>query len=434
MRTAFFTQNIKQGGLDTFVLNLLSSWPGAEEIVLFCNRSHPGFDTLHQQLAGKATVVPYDFFIAQDISLRLARAPSLLRLGFRAAFWLFGFPYLVFKTAQLFKQFDPDRLLVINGGYPGGDACLAATVAWGWQYRGRKQRAWHNFHNLVLPYSRQPLRRFKEQLIDRLVARTAAGFVTVSQACMATLDSRAPLATAQRSFIYNGIAPLAAKTEAKAETALLSELSLPADTRLILMLAVYEPRKGHAFIIHAMDELVRLCPTAALLICGDGNAAEVAAVQRLRDASAVAQRIVLQGHRQDIAHLLAQAKVLVLPSQEQESFGYTAAEAMSCGCPVVVTEVGGLPEVVDDGGSGYVVPRADASALVARIAALLQDETLRQRMGDAGKARYHALFRAACMSAQYFRLLETSDQTNDAAARQAQASPPNQSAQPTRAE
>lgn len=399
MKTAFFTQNIKQGGLDTFIVNLIAHWPGHDKIVLFCNSSHPGLAALREGLAGKATVVAYDFWIAQDIGVRLAQTPALLRLLFRAAFWLFGFPYMVFKTRQLFRRARVDRLMVINGGYPGGDACLAATL--GWRRSGRGRRAWHNFHNLVLPYSVQPLRRLKELLVDQFVAQAAAGFVTVSQACMATLAARSPLVAAERAFIYNGIAPIDAKPGAVPA----SEPALPAEARLILMAAVYEARKGHAFMIRAMEEIVRRVPHATLLICGDGSPAEIDAVRGLCELSSVPERIVLQGHRRDLGTLMLQADVLVLPSQRQESFGYTAVEAMACACPVVVTDVGGLPEVVDNGGSGYVIARDDVGALAERIVTLLQDEGLRQRMGEAGVQRYRQRFTASRMAEEYFSLL-----------------------------
>lgn len=409
MKTAFFTQNIKRGGLDTFILNLIANWPEQDGVILFCNRSHPGLAALSKGLAGKAVVVPYDFWIAQDISDRLAQVPAFLRVLFRAAFWLLGFPYLIVKTCQLFKKNDADRLMVINGGYPGGDACLAATIAWQRSAPGR--RAWHNFHNLVLPYSGQPLRRLKERLVDRFVARAAAGFVTVSKACLATRASRPLLMSAQGESIYNGIAPLVpALTESLA-----AELGLSKDSQIVLMLAVYEPRKGHAFIIRVMEQVVRRVPTATLLICGDGTQEEVEAVRRLCDASSARRYIVLQGHRRDLSNLLAQASVLVLPSQAQESFGYTAVEAMACACPVVVTDVGGLPEVVEDGRCGFVVQREDECGLADRIALLLGDEDLRKRMGEAGVQRYRDLFSASRMATEYFSLLERdslSDRSN----------------------
>lgn len=98
MKTAFFTQNIKRGGLDTFTLNLVANWPSQDEIILFCNRSHPGLAALREGLAGRAEVVPYNFVIAQDTSDRLVRVPAFLQILFRALFWPLGFP-----TRSLFQ-------------------------------------------------------------------------------------------------------------------------------------------------------------------------------------------------------------------------------------------------------------------------------------------------------------------------------------------
>ena len=79
---------------------------------------------------------------------------------------------------------------------------------------------------------------------------------------------------------------------------------------------------------------------------------------------------------------------------------------MAWACPVVVTDVGGLPEVVDNGGSGYVIARDDVAALVERIVTLLQNEGLCERMGAAGVQRYRQRFTASRMAAEYFNLLE----------------------------
>ena len=199
MSTVFFTQNVKKGGLDTFIQNLILSWPTAEDITLLCNSSHPGVSNLKNNLDGHVTVVEYDFWIAQDITERLKESPRIFILGFRLLFWLFGFPYLVLKTAQLFRQYPAEQMMVINGGYPGGDACLAASV--GWRIINPNRPAWHNFHNLVLPYSKNPLRRFKEKLIDYCVAWSIAGFVTVSRACMETLAERPQCLKSNHVFI-----------------------------------------------------------------------------------------------------------------------------------------------------------------------------------------------------------------------------------------
>jgi len=400
MNIGLFMQNVKKGGLDTFVLQLARAWPFAENLIVFCNRSHPGLDDLRRGLPAGVRLVSYDFLLANDLAVRLGNASRLLTVLCRGAFWLTGFPWQVRQCRKLLRGHGLDRLMVINGGYPGGDACLAATVAWA--HLTRAERAWHNFHNLALSYPQSPLRRIKEKLVDALVARSAAGFVSVSQACLASLARQRPVFTDRPAgAIYNGIDALTAERR----TDLRAELGLPPHSRIVLMLGVYEPRKGHAFAISVMESVARYLPDAWLLACGDGNDAEIQAVQAVRDASPVRTHVLLQRHRHDLPNLLAQVDLLIMPSQAQESFGYAVVEAMACGLPVVVSDVGGLPEVVADGLTGHVVRHDDAETFAGHVIALLRDPSLARRMGEAGRRRYHEKFQAARMGAQYHRLL-----------------------------
>jgi glycosyltransferase involved in cell wall biosynthesis len=289
--------------------------------------------------------------------------------------------------------------MVINGGYPGGDACLAATVAWA--LIAPHARAWHNFHNLALSYPSGSLRRLKERWVDAMVARAAAGFVSVSEACSASLVLARPVfADKPASVIYNGIASF----EAARNGDLREELGLPAQSRIVLMLGVYEPRKGHAFAIGMMAKVVEVFPDAWLLACGDGSEEEMRAVEVVRDQSPARCHILLHRHRHDLPNLLAQVDVLIMPSQAQESFGYTVVEAMACSLPVVVSDIGGLPEVASDGLSGYVVRYDDANAFAERIVAILSDGVLARRLGKAGRQRYEENFQAVGMGAKYHRL------------------------------
>ena len=83
--------------------------------------------------------------------------------------------------------------------------------------------------------------------------------------------------------------------------------------------------------------------------------------------------------------LYAASDVVCQMSRWEELFGYVNAEAMASGKPLVGTRVGGIPEIIDDGKSGFLVPRRDTQAMAARILDLLRDEDLRRRMGEAGR-------------------------------------------------
>ena len=94
-----------------------------------------------------------------------------------------------------------------------------------------------------------------------------------------------------------------------------------------------------------------------------------------------------------------------MPSQSYESFGYTALEAMCCQVPVVVTNVGGLPEVVKDEVCGYVVNHRNVESFANRLIKILCDNDLRYRMGDQGRQLYETNFTADRMARQYANLI-----------------------------
>lgn len=400
MKIGFFLQNSKKGGLDTFVLNLLKNWPEKDDLTLFCNSSHPGLEYLQENVPKSVTVLSYDFLISQDFDSRFKLYPFFLSYICKILFWIFGFFYQKYCLKRIFIKYQIDRLLIINGGYPGGDACLAASVAW--NNINSNNKAWMNFHNFVVPEPTNFLKRIKSRFIDYRVAQSTEGFVSVSHNCMNSLANRNILSKVKKKFIYNGFSPL----KTNKSSSIRNELGLQDDDKIILMLAVYEPRKGHRFIFQVMEQIMLKFSNAYLLLCGYGSEEEIENVDKIRQSVMSKEKIIMQPHRDDVVNLLSQVEILVMPSQSFESFGYTALEAMSCGVPVVVTNVGGLPEVVEDGKCGYVIQKNDIQGFAKSVNQLLEDKDLRKRMGEAGIKRYNNYFNVSQMVEEYERLIK----------------------------
>jgi N-acetyl-alpha-D-glucosaminyl L-malate synthase BshA len=123
---------------------------------------------------------------------------------------------------------------------------------------------------------------------------------------------------------------------------------------------------------------------ARLVMVGDGPDAGAAAA--LAERLGVADDVVFVGKQPRIVDYLSVADLLLMPS-ETESFGLAALEALSCEVPVVASRVGGLPEVVDEGVSGFLRPVGDVEGMAEASLRILSDDDLHARMGRAGRAR-----------------------------------------------
>lgn len=151
------------------------------------------------------------------------------------------------------------------------------------------------------------------------------------------------------------------------------------------------PRKGIRFLIEAAAALKPRFPDIRVVIAGDGF--ERPELIALAESLGIARDVTFLGWvpNSELPPYYRAAAVSVIPSLE-EGFGIPAAEAMGCQTPVVASDAGGLPEVVEDGVTGLVVPRGDSKALAEAIGTLLADPARRVQMGRAGRERALRLF------------------------------------------
>ena len=151
------------------------------------------------------------------------------------------------------------------------------------------------------------------------------------------------------------------------------------------------PRKGIRFLVEAAAKLKARFPDLKVVVAGDGF--ERPDLIALAERLGIARDVTFLGWvpNAELPPYYRAAAVSVIPSLE-EGFGIPAAEAMGCETAVVASDAGGLPEVVEHGVTGLIVPRGDANALAGAIGELLADPDRRQRMGHAGRERALRLF------------------------------------------
>jgi sugar transferase (PEP-CTERM/EpsH1 system associated) len=185
--------------------------------------------------------------------------------------------------------------------------------------------------------------------------------------------------------------------------ALLLELGIPADARIVGNVARFVPEKDQATLVRALARVLAAMPQAFLLLVGDGPLMDAAA--RLAQDLGVADRVRLAGRRRDIPPILKLLDVFAL-SSITEGTSISLLEAMAAGVPVVATAVGGNPALVTHGVTGLLCPSRDPEALAARILEVLRDPARSGALAAAGKARVADAFSVERAAAAYAGLYE----------------------------
>jgi len=408
MKICFFTENYYKGGLDTFLINLFNAWPDSkDELTLVCNGTHPGLETMAEKTVRPIRIKKYSRVFTNKIvqgqsSLKLSQifpVRAFFVLAYRVLQYPILFPWYLLTLSLFFHRSDFDRLMVVNGGYPASLLCRCAAIAW--RLSGKRPLATFNFHNST---TKPPWYfNFPEYQGGFVVELSAAQIVSVSKDCLSTLSNRkAFLGCTKLLYIYNGIE----------DPRLISIDDMDdvrkqyATERYCLMLATYEPRKGHAYLLQAFKIVVKDFPDARLQIYGYGKPHEKERVAGEVKRLALENNVSLNDFTPDTASLIACASVLVVPSQAYESFGLTIIEAMAFGTPVVTTDVGGMPEVLADSHAGYVCSKNDPISFADAIKNILGNPSLASQLGRNGRQAFEQRFTAGTMACNYKKLIE----------------------------
>lgn len=235
--------------------------------------------------------------------------------------------------------------------------------------------------------------------IDRRLARITERIVTNSSGVVEFYASRG-LPREKFTVIPNGIAAPVIEQPISRD-ALLSELRLPANSRLIGAVGRLWPQKRVKDLIWAADLLKTTRDDTHLLIVGDGPLRS--RLVRYRDQSEIADRVHFLGERNDVPRLMPHFDVLWLAS-EYEGQSNAILEAMVAGVPVIASDIPGNRDLVCDGETGYLVPLGDRFEFTRRTHWLCDDEGLRTKLGEAGRERARQQFSVAQMIARHAEL------------------------------
>ena len=397
MKIAYFVENYKRGGVDTFIKNLTSKKISNDIFYLIFNKNNPGINYIKK----KSVNIRYLHYSIFSWDKLFNKKMSYISLFFCKTIYSILFPltfcYQILRLSVFFRKNNFDKLMIINGGYPGGDICLAAAIAW--LKINPKNKSWINFHNFALKKYKFFLLDFYKNQIDKIISRSIMGFISVSKICTSSIKSRKFLKKNKLFTIYNG--HYFNRTNKK--LLIKKNFDLPQNSKILLMLAEYDLRKGHEYMIKAMDKIIKTNPNVFLFIYGYGDKS---LIEKLVLKSSSNKNIFLNDFEENSAGLIYECDLMVIPSQQYESFGYTAIEAMSLKKVVVATNSGGLPEVIDNNSTGYLVCKRKPKKKKKKILYLLDNSTTLKKMEYKSYLAYKKRFTNIQMIKNYNNLIK----------------------------
>lgn len=250
------------------------------------------------------------------------------------------------------------------------------------------------YHIRMIPHSMSRFQKIYMQFTGYLANR----IITISEATRKMYSKAAPRHTNKLKVIYNCIN--ADSFAATANGNLVSkEFGFDESTFVVGCVARLIPWKGQRYFLQAAKDLASKYPNIKFLIVGDIPSPKYISykeeLKTLVVKFGIKDKVIFTGNRKDIKNVISALNILVLPSgsaSQQEAFGRVLIEAMCLGKAVVATAQGGIPEIVEDGKTGILVPPQDPVALGEAIEYLYERKEEILQMGQRGRERVETLF------------------------------------------
>jgi glycosyltransferase involved in cell wall biosynthesis len=228
----------------------------------------------------------------------------------------------------------------------------------------------HDYYSLSRPRAQQLLR-----VLTRLADRVTA----VAEPVRSFLEGTVGLPASKLITIQNGVEIHRYEAAIPYDR---KEWDLENSDVIIGCVARLSPEKGHTVLLQAFRKTISRHPQARLVLIGDGEERE--RLQHLAAELNIGHFVRFLGLRADVPEVLAACDLFTLPSI-QEGFPMVILEALAAGKAVIASEVGAIPDAIRHGATGLLVPPGDADALASALCLLIEDEEVRQRLGQSGR-------------------------------------------------
>lgn len=213
--------------------------------------------------------------------------------------------------------------------------------------------------------------------------------IGISEVIARNLLETHPLRPDQVRLIHHGIDLERFRPAEDRRRAVRAELGMGEDGLLVGIVGRLQKHKGHLEFLEVARRILPAHPAARFVIVGEATRGEDEEANEILDrlnGAGLGDRLILTGYREDVPDLLGAMDVFLFPTHA-EAFGLVIVEAMAMGVPVVSSNCDGVPDIVQEGRTGYLVDPTDVEALAAAVEGLLADPGRRRDFGAAGRRR-----------------------------------------------
>lgn len=229
----------------------------------------------------------------------------------------------------------------------------------------------------------------KKDPLHRLLYRRVDNIYAVSEYVRRNVIDTCPVPPEKVHRLHNGLPLENFRPEVHDRREIRRALGIDPATLVVGIIGRLTPKKGHQEFLEAAEILTRQYPDRlTFLVVGGASHGEEAYEQKIRrrvaDNPLLQPRVIFSGFRNDIPRMLAAIDLLAFPSYK-EAFGNTLLEAMAMGVPIVASNSGGVPEIIEEGVSGILMPPRDGPALAAGLQKLIEAPELRRRLAQTGR-------------------------------------------------
>jgi len=289
--------------------------------------------------------------------------------------WSYHNPLNIIRLSRLLKKEKPD-IVHTHGYFASVIGRLAAKKA------GLPIIITH-VHSTYWEYKKRHL------LIERYLSRCTHRIICCSEAVKNFVTGHEKIKEDKTVVIYNGVdeerfLPVQDPSPVRAR------LGIDRESPVVGTVSSLTPHKGQKYLIQAAAKIREKYPATRFLIVGDGPLRRSLEEQALE--LSLQSSLIFTGARRDIPDLLSLMDIFVLPSSSREGLGIAIIEAMAMEKPTVATDIGGIPEVVQDGETGLLVRPGDSAALAKAIIELIDNPDRAKAMGKKGRNRFAQKF------------------------------------------